>query len=167
MRRRGANQIMASTPNAQRSTSSVQLKTRSLNLLKHDLEELNALPFPGVIGIKRCILHPSPVTSRRPRIEHLKRVTTSTKSFRKCSLNSWPFGDRRRRLYCAHRFLRTERCSEFLCRNRRNQRGEDCDHRCLHVSLSFEAYEHVAHNHACTQYIFRWILLKRPHAFSI
>ena len=25
----------------------------------------------------------------------------------------------------------------------------------------------VAPNHACTQYIFRWILLKRPHASSI
>jgi hypothetical protein len=23
--------------------------------------------------------------------------------------------------------------------------------------------QYLAHNHACLQYIFRWILLKRPH----
>ncbi len=65
MRRRGANQMMASTPNAQRLTSSVQFKTRRVNLLKHDLEELNALPFsryveplaeplPGLPGVVKA-----------------------------------------------------------------------------------------------------------------
>src|SRR4029077_17879504 len=88
-----------------------------------------------------CVLHPNPVAGRRPRIEHLKRVATLTKGFRKHSLNFWSFGNRRWRLHCAHRFLRTDRCSEFLCRNRRNHRGQDCDHQCLHVYLSFNASE--------------------------
>jgi hypothetical protein len=124
-----------------RRLPSVRRGERLYSKLKNDLEELNAVPFSRVVGIERCVFHPNPVTGRRPRIEHLKRVATSTKGFRKCSLNFWSFGNRRRRLHRAHRFLRTDRCSEFLCRNRRHQRGQDCDHQCLHVSLSFEACE--------------------------
>jgi hypothetical protein len=113
----------------------------AIQKLKNNFEELNAFPFSRIIGIERCVLHPNAVASRRPRIEHLKRVATPAKGFRKCSLNSGSFGNRRRRLHRAHWFLRTERCSEFLCRNCRNQRGHDCDHQCLHVSLSFDACE--------------------------
>ena len=120
----GAQKLQASTPR-----------------LKDDLEELNAVPFPGVIGIERCVLHPKSVAGWRPRIEHLKRVATWTKGFRKCSLNSWPFRDRRRRFHRAHRFLRTERCSKFLGGSTRHQRGQDCDNQCLNVSLSFDASE--------------------------
>ena len=46
---------------------------------KNNLEKLNPVPFSGMIGVERCVLHPNPVASRRPRIEHLKRVATGTK----------------------------------------------------------------------------------------
>src|SRR5437870_6657389 len=74
MRRQGANQMMASTPNAQRLTSSVQFKTRRVNLLKHDLEELNALPFSRYVWIECGVFHPCAVSVRRPRIQHLKWI---------------------------------------------------------------------------------------------
>ena len=109
--------------------------------LKDDLEKFNAVPFPRVVGIERCVLHPNPITGRRPWVEHLKRVATAAKSFRKRSLNSWPFGYRRRCFHRAHRFLRTKWRSEFLGRSSRDQRDEDCDHQCLHISLSFDACE--------------------------
>jgi hypothetical protein len=108
---------------------------------KNDLEELNAVPFSRVVGIERCVLHPNPVASRRPRIEHLKRVAALTKGFRKRALNLWPLGNRWWRLHRAHRFLPTDRCSEFLRGSSRHQGGQDCDHQCLHVSLSFEPCE--------------------------
>jgi hypothetical protein len=108
---------------------------------KNNLEELNAVPFSGVIGVERCVLHPNPVAGRRPWIEHLERVTTRTKCLRKHPLNRWPFRNRWRRLHRAHRFLPTDRCSEFLRGGGRHQRGQHCDNQCLHVSLSFEACE--------------------------
>jgi hypothetical protein len=37
--------------------------------------------------------------------------------------------------------LPTDRCSKFLRGTSRCQCGQDCDHQCLHVSLSFEACE--------------------------
>jgi hypothetical protein len=37
--------------------------------------------------------------------------------------------------------LRTKRRSEFLGGSSRHQRDEDCDHQCLHISLSFDACE--------------------------
>ena len=176
-----------------------------------------------MIGVEHCVLDPSPVACWRPWIEHLKRVTARPECFRKRPLNSCSLGNGRRRLHRAHRFLPTDWCSEFLRGSSRHQRCQDCDHQCLHVSLSFEACNRltslnpksqtpnpkefsksrsksqnsnsrpclsnafhliigiflkigawdlsippyssgVALNHACTQYIFRWILLKRPHA---
>ncbi len=90
---------------------------------KDNFEKLNAVPFSRVVGIERCVLHPNPVAGRRPWIEHLKRVTTGTKCFRKHTLNCWPLRNRRRSRHRAHRFLPTDRRSEFLCRNSCNQRG--------------------------------------------
>src|SRR5262249_43423476 len=114
---------------------------RLYKLSEDDLEELNAVPFSGIIGIERRVLHPSAIPSRRPWIEHLKGVAAGTKGFRKCALNSCPFGNRRRLLHRAHRFLSTDRCPEFLRRSSRHQPSQNCDHQCLHVSLSFEACE--------------------------
>ena len=122
-----------------RQGTAVRRGERLYNKSKDDLEKLNAIPFPRVVRIERCVLYPDSVAGWRPRIEHLKRVATSTKGFRKCPLNFWSFGNRRRRLHRAHRFLRTDRCSEFLRGSSRYQRGQDCDHQCLHVSLSFAA----------------------------
>ena len=35
---------------------------------KENFEEFNASPFPGVIRIELCALHPGAVAGRRPRI---------------------------------------------------------------------------------------------------
>src|SRR5215470_12890356 len=110
------------------------------NKSKNNLEQLNAVPFPGMVRIERCVLHPNPVTGGRPGIEHLKRVATRPKGFWKCALNLCPF-DRHGFFNRPHWFLPTERSSEFLGGSSRRQRSHDCDHQCLHVSLSFEPYE--------------------------
>src|SRR6516225_2774892 len=123
------------------AANSTRGRVRSPTRSKNDLEELNAVPFSGVIGIERRVLHPSAVPSRRPWIEHLKGVAAGTKGFRKCALNSCPFGNRRQLLHRADRFLPTDRCPVFLRGSGRHQRSENCDHQCLHVSLSFEACE--------------------------
>jgi len=47
--------------------------------LKDDFEKLNAVLFSGMVGIERGVLDPNSITSRRPRIEHLKRVAAETK----------------------------------------------------------------------------------------
>ena len=59
-------------------------------LLKDDLEELNALPFSGVVRVERRALHPVAVTGRRPWIEHLEWVTAGAKSSRNDSLDRGP-----------------------------------------------------------------------------
>lgn len=105
---------------------------------ENDLEQLYAVPFSGIIGIERCVLHPDPVPRRRPWIQHLKRVTTRTKGFRKCSLNSRSL-ERDRFLNRTDRFLPAKRCPEFLGRSSRYHRSYGYDHhQCLHISLSFE-----------------------------
>jgi len=90
---------------------------------KKDLEKLNAVPFSGVVGVERCVLHPNPVAGRRPGIEHLKRVTAGTKGFWKRALDLCPFGNRGRFLNRAHWLLPTDGCSVFLRGNGRHQRG--------------------------------------------
>src|SRR5205807_10407336 len=54
---------------------------------KDDLEELNAVPFSGVIRIERRALDPCAVTRRRRRIQHLERVATRLKCPRSDSLD--------------------------------------------------------------------------------
>src|SRR5262249_18173200 len=98
-------------------------------------------PLSRVIGIERCVLDPDPIAGRRPRIKHLKRITARTKRLRKYTLNCWTFGNRWRLLYTAYRFFPTDRRSEFLPGSCHRQRDQDCDHQCLHGSLSFEACE--------------------------
>jgi hypothetical protein len=128
--------------NKSRPSGALRLGAAKSNLdSKDDLEKFNAVPFSGVVGVKCCILYPDSVARGRPRIEHLKRVTAWSERFRKCATNCWPLGNGRRRWHRADRFLSTDRCSEFLGGSSRHQRGQDCDHQCLHISLSFEACE--------------------------
>jgi hypothetical protein len=55
--------------------------------LKNNLEELNAVPFSGVVWIERRALDPCAVACRRPWIEHLEWVTPIAKSSRNHSLD--------------------------------------------------------------------------------
>ena len=102
---------------------------------ENDLEELNSLPLSRIIRVERCVLHPDPVASRRPRVEHLQRVATGTECFRKCPLDFCPF-DRCWLFNRSHRSLPADRCSKFLRGSSRHQGGDNCDHQSLHVSLS-------------------------------
>src|SRR5436190_3712460 len=123
IRRNYARHCSGACVNHRLNLTGVRRSERLYRKSKDDLEQLYAVPFSWVIGIERCVLYPYSVASRCPGIEHLKRVTTGTKCFRKHTLNCWPLGNRRRSRHRAHRFLPTDRCSEFLCRNSCNQRG--------------------------------------------
>src|SRR5207249_4155502 len=82
---------------------------------KNNFEELNTVPFSGVVRIERGAVHPGSITGRRPRIEHLERVTAGTKCSRNHSFNRGPLQKWRRGFHRAHRFLRPNRWSVFLC----------------------------------------------------
>lgn len=58
---------------------------------KDNFEELNAVPFSGVIRIERRAFHPSAVAGGRPRIEHLEGVTAGAKPSRNHPLHCRAF----------------------------------------------------------------------------
>jgi len=47
---------------------------------KDNLEELNPVPFSGMVRIERGAVYPGAVACWRPWIEHLERVTIAAKS---------------------------------------------------------------------------------------
>ena len=94
------------------NSRSIKLERKS----KDNFEQFNAVPFSGVVGVERRAIHPRSVTGGRPRIEHLKRVTTGAKCAWNHSINSWSPEQRWRSFHRADGFLWPDRCSVFLCR---------------------------------------------------
>ena len=96
------------------------------NGLKEYLEKLNAVPLPRDVWIERRAFHPRSVSGRRPRIQHLERISAGAKRSRSHPLNCWTHCDGWRCRHCSDRLLRPDRGFD-LCRCGCNQPGQERD----------------------------------------